>query len=491
MEQKNKRKAMMATKAINKPKGAKTKEIRFKYSDGSTEPNIWAVVDANNNSIVYDFVVRGSFLKLNSDEIGETKRRDNKTLQIAKSTRERLIAEKEQIKADRKRGIYTVQRPPREIEFFDFAKEYYTKKQRELDLKDKSIKDNLQRFVNHTGDTARVLEGENKGFPCGINKWRIYKITPAMLDTLVYNSTPLNTLSSKKKNAVIRQIKAVFNDAMSVCNLTVNPAEHLRLYKETREERNRNEAEKVVSEEQMELLSSVIKYRKKSPSLLNSMYEDAFYFLFKTGLRISEFRGVRFKDIDYNSKEIVLKEQLQNGQRESLKNDSSKRRIPLNDGCMEIIEAHKRLFKNNTNFSDEWYIFGGDELDESHGIRIELPKRNARDKTKRYRTVYANKPLGKNGVERALAWSYDYIEKNGLYDFEYRISPHGFRHSYASVLISKGVNIAKVSKLLGHATVEQTIKTYLHIIPEDDVKALEVLNADAKHFRKKVDVNKV
>lgn len=480
----------MATKAIDKPKGVKTKEIRFKYSDGSTEPNIWVEVDVNDNSVVYDFIVRGNFLKLNSDEIGDTKRRDKKTLQIAKLTRERLIAEKEQIKADRKRGIYTVQRPPREIKFLDFAKEYYAKKQRELDLKDKSVKDNLQRFVNHTGDKARVLEGENKGMPCGINKKMIYKITPAILDTLVYNSTPLNTLSSKKKNAVIRQIKAVFDNAMSVCNLTVNPAEHLRLYKETREERNRKEAEKVVSEEQMELLSSVIKYRKKSPSLLNSMYEDAFYFLFKTGLRISEFRGLRFKDIDYDSKEIVLNEQLQNGQRESLKNDSSKRRIPLNDGCLEIIEAHRKLFENSKKFSDDWYIFGGDEIDESHGIRIELPKRNSRDKTKRYITVYANPPLGKNGVERALAWSYDYIEKNGIYSFDYRISPHGFRHSYASVLISKGVNIAKVSKLLGHATVEQTIKTYLHMIPEDDVKAIEVLNADMRHFRKKSDDSK-
>ena len=46
------------------------------------------------------------------------------------------------------------------------------------------------------------------------------------------------------------------------------------------------------------------------------------------------------------------------------------------------------------------------------------------------------------------------------------ISVHGLRHTHASILLFAGVSIASVAKRLGHASINTTQKTYLHIIQE-------------------------
>lgn len=46
------------------------------------------------------------------------------------------------------------------------------------------------------------------------------------------------------------------------------------------------------------------------------------------------------------------------------------------------------------------------------------------------------------------------------------ISVHGLRHTHASILLFAGVSIASVARRLGHASMNTTQKTYLHIIQE-------------------------
>ena len=48
-----------------------------------------------------------------------------------------------------------------------------------------------------------------------------------------------------------------------------------------------------------------------------------------------------------------------------------------------------------------------------------------------------------------------------------RATVHSLRDTFASRLIQNGLDIAKVSKLLGHATLLQTQK-YSHLIPSED-----------------------
>lgn len=46
------------------------------------------------------------------------------------------------------------------------------------------------------------------------------------------------------------------------------------------------------------------------------------------------------------------------------------------------------------------------------------------------------------------------------------ISIHGLRHTHASLLLYAGVSIASVARRLGHASINPTQRTYLHIIQE-------------------------
>lgn len=55
------------------------------------------------------------------------------------------------------------------------------------------------------------------------------------------------------------------------------------------------------------------------------------------------------------------------------------------------------------------------------------------------------------------------------------ISIHGLRHTHASLLLFAGVSIASVSKRLGHASMNTTEKTYLHIIQELENKDVDLV----------------
>ena len=55
------------------------------------------------------------------------------------------------------------------------------------------------------------------------------------------------------------------------------------------------------------------------------------------------------------------------------------------------------------------------------------------------------------------------------------ISIHGLRHTHASLLLFAGVSIASVARRLGHASMNTTQKTYLHIIQELENKDVDIV----------------
>lgn len=65
------------------------------------------------------------------------------------------------------------------------------------------------------------------------------------------------------------------------------------------------------------------------------------------------------------------------------------------------------------------------------------------------------------------------VESLGLED----IGIHSLRHTAASLLISQGAQITTVSKILGHASIVQTLKTYGHHYPTDMKQSLAGLGS--------------
>jgi integrase len=52
-----------------------------------------------------------------------------------------------------------------------------------------------------------------------------------------------------------------------------------------------------------------------------------------------------------------------------------------------------------------------------------------------------------------------------------------FRHTLASILLSKGVNILIVSRRLGHDDISTTLRSYSHLMPEDQERAASVMES--------------
>lgn len=57
-----------------------------------------------------------------------------------------------------------------------------------------------------------------------------------------------------------------------------------------------------------------------------------------------------------------------------------------------------------------------------------------------------------------------------------RIRPHDLRHTYATLRISKGDNIADVSKQLGHHSVKLTMDVYYHWLPGNKKSEVDALD---------------
>lgn len=58
-----------------------------------------------------------------------------------------------------------------------------------------------------------------------------------------------------------------------------------------------------------------------------------------------------------------------------------------------------------------------------------------------------------------------------------RVTFHGLRHSAASLLLASGIQLAEISKLLGHANTRITGELYTHLLKQTATKAARQMDA--------------
>ena len=63
------------------------------------------------------------------------------------------------------------------------------------------------------------------------------------------------------------------------------------------------------------------------------------------------------------------------------------------------------------------------------------------------------------------------LEKSGIEDFKI----HDLRHTFASNLVMSGVDLVTVKELLGHKTIEMTLR-YSHLAPDHKMRAVNILD---------------
>lgn len=136
----------------------------------------------------------------------------------------------------------------------------------------------------------------------------------------------------------------------------------------------------------------------------------------------------------------------------------------------DINEVKGELFLNGTkNDSAPRYVTVSNEL-----IRILLDYANKRPASMNgYLFTYAGEQITNSTVNKAI--------KNACADLNItrNITSHAFRHTHASYLIHKGINIYYISKRLGHSDISVTLNKYGHLLKEgqkqEDERTLELI----------------
>lgn len=176
-------------------------------------------------------------------------------------------------------------------------------------------------------------------------------------------------------------------------------------------------------------------------------YYDGIFILFKTGLRISEFVGLTFKDIDFENNRIVVDHQLQRTRNmeyviEGPKTECGERMVPMTP---EVKECFMRILENRKTPKVEPMIQG-------YSGFLFLDKNE--------------RPMV------ALHWEkyFQHIcEKyNKIYKVQMpKVTPHVCRHTFCSNMAKSGMNPKTLQYIMGHSDIGVTLNTYTHLGYED------------------------
>lgn len=187
-----------------------------------------------------------------------------------------------------------------------------------------------------------------------------------------------------------------------------------------------------------------------------SKFYEGFYILIYTGMRISEFCGLTYKDVDFKHMTITISKQLQyhganNYWIEKCKTNSGLRTIPIPKNDIELMRCFKTLCSQARMRKNQ------PEVDGVKGF-LYLSE--------------AGKPLV--AFQWAKKFEYAVLHHNRIYKKELpKITPHICRHTYCSNMIKAGVNPKVVQYLMGHSSSEITLNIYTHIHLEDVIEELE------------------
>lgn len=144
--------------------------------------------------------------------------------------------------------------------------------------------------------------------------------------------------------------------------------------------------------------------------------------LFATGLRVSELSNIKIKNIDFSEREIKI-----------MGKGSKERFVFYNKECAIVLDSYLKECRSKLlNGKDSEYLFInhlGDKLTD-RGIRLIIDK---------------------------------IVKKSCI---KSKVSPHTFRHTFATMLLNEGCNIKSVQELLGHSSLGTT-GIYTHLTNDE------------------------
>ena len=171
------------------------------------------------------------------------------------------------------------------------------------------------------------------------------------------------------------------------------------------------------------------------------------------GLRLGEVLALRWARVDLDAKVVQIRETTEHTRAHGIRFKAPKSRAGHRDVTLpdQVVEALREYRKAQLE------------------LRLQLGRGKLPDDALLF-TDLAGNPRTPDAVSGA--WR-DFAARIGMPDVTF----HGLRHSHASQLIDAGVDIVTISRRLGHASPDITLRVYAHLFQKDDGKAAAAINA--------------
>lgn len=150
----------------------------------------------------------------------------------------------------------------------------------------------------------------------------------------------------------------------------------------------------------------------------NLKHKAMLYLLFDTGIRRSELLNLRVNDINGDRKTIHIRQGK----------GAKDRNVPIDSSTLELLREYYRSFKPNN------YLFEGTK--------------------------------GKYSASSLLK-----VVKKYSSHINFNVTPHTFRHTFATLLVERGENYRKIQLLMGHSSIK-TIEQYTGMAKVDIISLL-------------------
>lgn len=159
-----------------------------------------------------------------------------------------------------------------------------------------------------------------------------------------------------------------------------------------------------------------------------------------TGLRRGEIAGLHWDDVDLVAREAVVKHNRLSvdgrvQESTSTKTRSGRRTVPLSDAAVAALLTWQLHQSEEREAAQEAWVGDGHVF-----------------------TMEDGRPLDPAYITRLFRK----IRERG--EPLPKLTPHGLRHSYASLMLAEGTDISIVSKLLGHSSIAITADIYAHMM---------------------------
>ena len=170
-------------------------------------------------------------------------------------------------------------------------------------------------------------------------------------------------------------------------------------------------------------------------------WRPVFLVTMETGLRRGEVLALRWRDIDWNNRLVNVRHTLYKGELDTPKSRGSRRSIPMTDRVHTTLAELRR----QPSAIEAEYVFVSE----------------------------VGTPLNPGNLRRALTATLKRAKMR-------KVRLHDLRHSFASHLAMAGVPIRTIQQLMGHESLDMTLK-YAHLSEAHQRDAIDALQTKLQH----------